>query len=309
MNTPRIILHLGLPKTATTSIQHNVFQKLHEEKRINFLGKCLDFDYKSANLNVINYAGKFIRDAAEQALSISEARRQLAISLDNDLLNVFSDEGLMIAYPGKENLPLKRKFNNLKAIFEGYDVQVVVTTREPVDYLYSLYVQLYPDYFDRIDSMNSFGKYISRLLAEPDNVLFESFFYSKWLKKLQSQFDVTVLDYEDFAKNKPNIYQSWSDLLLLSEEEFQSKFEANKINEKKKVGKEVKEVKSFKYIEDKVRIFLRNRGLLFLLFKWIYNQFGLKRALRYRYSSRGLHHYPTKEQCDRLRELHRHHQY
>lgn len=50
----KILLHLGLPKTATTSLQHNVLRKLHEEGTINFLGKDLDYCDKTGRVTVHN---------------------------------------------------------------------------------------------------------------------------------------------------------------------------------------------------------------------------------------------------------------
>ena len=36
---PRLLLHVGLPKTATTSLQQNVLMPWHDARRINFLGR------------------------------------------------------------------------------------------------------------------------------------------------------------------------------------------------------------------------------------------------------------------------------
>jgi hypothetical protein len=35
----QLLLHIGLPKTATTSLQRNVLMPLHQEGKINYLGK------------------------------------------------------------------------------------------------------------------------------------------------------------------------------------------------------------------------------------------------------------------------------
>ena len=36
---PRLLLHVGLAKTASTSLQHNVLMPWHDAQRINFLGR------------------------------------------------------------------------------------------------------------------------------------------------------------------------------------------------------------------------------------------------------------------------------
>lgn len=303
MSAPKVVLHLGLPKTATSSLQYNVLQKLHEDKRINFLGKCLDYDYKTAKLQVLNYSGKFIRDATEEKLPIEDARRRLAALVASGALNVFSEEGLMVAYPGKENLPLKRKFANLRSIFRGYEVQVVVTLRDPVDYLYSLYVQLYPDFCVKVRELNSVQKYIDRLLSDPSNILFESFFYSQWLPELKSRFNVAVFQYRDLQAKDPSIYQGWANILNIPVHEFSVLFDAEKVNEKKKSGKEVKKIRDFKVVETKFRDVLRGSAFLFQFAKWVYNYLGFKKLLSYRISSMTTHKYPSGAKYRHLKSL------
>lgn len=303
MIAPKIILHLGLPKTATSSLQHNVFQKLHKESRINFLGKCLDYDYKTGNVEIFNYSGKFIRDAAEGIISIEDARQQLTSSLSLNCINVFSDEGVMVAYPGKKNLMLSEKFGNLAKVFEGYDVKVVVTLRDPVDYLYSLYVQIYPDICSKIKELNSIEKYVGSLLSNPDNVLFESFFFDQWLPCLKNEFDVTVFQYDQLVSKNPLVYQNWAKLLGLPTDEFREYFDSKKVNVKNKTGREVKKVRDFRGVENKLASLFSRSRMVFEISKWLYKMLRLKKILSYRFSTSETHHYPEGEVYERLQKL------
>jgi hypothetical protein len=300
---PRILLHLGLPKTATSSLQHNVFQKLHEEGRINFLGKCLDYDYQTGKVVVTNYSGQFIRDAAEGKLELEDARQKLEDALCPDCLNVFSDEGLMVAYPGKGNLPLAEKFENMARLLRGYDVQIVVTLRDPIDYLYSLYVQLYPDFFSKIKSLNSTDKYVESIFANPEDVLFESLFFSRWLPNLKEKFSVTVFQYENIGAASQSIEKQWESLLDLSPGEFAKYFSSKKLNVKNKSGNEVEKVADLKVIEDMVLKISKRNSTLFLVLKYFYNASGLKYLINYRFSVGSVHCYPSGEKYSRLRKL------
>lgn len=303
MSVPKVILHLGLPKTATSSLQHNVFQKLHDDGKINFLGKCLKYDYSTGRVKVYNYSGRFIRDAAEETISIDDARELLISKLNPELLNIFSDEGIMVAYPGKENLTLTKKFENLRVLLHGYDVQVVVTIRNPIDYLYSLYVELYPDYFSKVKELNSIEKYIEHLISNPNDVLFDSFFYSRWMRDLQGKFQVVVLQYECLEYGASSIYKDWGDMLGITEEHFSELFNIRRVNEKKKEGKEVKRLRDFRIIENKIRNALNKNGFLFYALRWIYNHFGIKKILSYRFSTKKTHKYPTENQCKTLEAM------
>ena len=304
MSAPKVLLHLGLPKTATSSLQHNVLQKLHEENRINFLGKCLDYDYRTAKLEVFNYSGQFIRDAAEEKMSIEDARKQLAIALKPDRLNVFSDEGIMVAYPGKENLPLSRKFENLRVVFKGYDVRVVVTLRQPIDYLYSLYVQLYPDFCSKVHELNSVQKYADRLISDQNNVLFESFFYTRWLSELKDRFQVTKFQYEDISNRLSSAYQGWANLLGIPVDEFKSLFDDKVLNRKERTaGDGVKRVGDLKIVENRFRIIFSYNRLIYNFSKVLYRKTGLKALLNYRFAYGGTHRYPEGEQYEKLKKV------
>lgn len=302
MNSARVLLHLGLPKTATSSLQRNVLSVLDDDGRINFLGKLLEQDYKTGEVIISNYRGKCIRDVAEGKVGISEGRVLLEEILDNEKLNVFSDEGIMVAYPGRDNLPLSDKFDNLKALFAGYDVQVVVTIREPVDYLYSLYVQLYPDFCSKVAKVNTVEKYVDLLLAGNDRILFESFFYSHWLPEIESLFSVSVLEYENLKDPSSFVYSQWAGLLGMKRSEFVNLFNKEAVNVKKKKGKEVEVVKDFRGVESFFYNLLSNFGPLFVFARWLYKGLGMRRLLHYRFGVRENHKYPSGDKYKRIKK-------
>ena len=301
MRKPKVLLHLGLPKTATSSLQHNVLQVLHKEGKINFLGKCLDYDLRTRELEIYNYSGKFIRDAAEEKLSVEEAQARLIEVVDQDKLNVFSDEGLMIAYPGKENLPLVRKFQNIAEIFRNYDLKVVVTLRDSVSYLYSLYVELYPDYCSSVRAVKTIKKYTTKLINDPEDILFESLAYDKWVGDLEDKFQTTILSYEKLAKGDKETFTSWADLLGITENEFSGLFNSRKVNVKSKSGKEVQKVKDYKGLETGLRAIVARDTFAFKLARCLYNKTGLKKILNRRVVSKKTHVYPSGSHLDRLR--------
>lgn len=303
MKNAKVLLHLGLPKTATSSLQHNVLQTLHSDGEINFLGKCLGYDLATRNIDIVNYTGKFIRDAAEGKISIKEARNDLVNILDGDKLNVFSDEGLMVAYPGKENLPLAAKINNLADIFSGYDVQVIATLRNPVDYLYSLYVELYPDFCSNVRKVNSIEKYSSELVSNPGNILFESFFFDGWIALLKNEFPLSVVSYEKLVAGEETTISIWGELLGIDQQHFSELFNIKKVNVKQKSGKEVRQMKDLRRIEIALRDMATKVRPMYALLKWFYNTSGLKRILNYRVVSKRTHKFPEGEKLERINSV------
>ncbi|MZR64147.1 hypothetical protein [Alcanivorax sp. DP30] len=303
MTSATLLLHLGLPKTATSSLQHNVFLPLGREGRINFLGKCLDYNYKTAKVSVENYRGKFIRDVAEGKMSLGEGREALEASLNPDRLNVFSDEGIMVAYPGRANLTLAEKFANLEKLLTGYNVKVVVTLREPVDYLYSLYVELYPDFCSKVRELDSVEKYTNTLLERPDDCLFESYHFSKWLSRLEKSFPVTVIEYDQLKDPASEAFTIWSSLLGITQDDFYEHFNSQAVNTKKKSGKEVEIVRDLKGLEIYFHGLLVNSGFVFRAVKKLYHAFGIKKLLRYRFGAGATHKYPSDAKCQELKAV------
>ena len=300
---------MGLPKTATTSLQHNVFQKLHDQGRINFLGKNLNYNDETGKVIVNNYTGKFIRDAAEEKISFDEARELLLRHLDSNKLNVFSDEGIMVAYPGLANLPLKQKIANLKKVLEGHDVKVVLTLRNPVDYFYSLYVQLYPGFYSQIKALNTFEKYTQMLFYDADNTLFESFFYDSYVPFIKKNFDLELTYFEDLSKDKVSVYKVWGSLLGLSLEEFEELFEQEHVNKKQKTDKGSKKFFSLKFIETRARGLLIGIPFVFEIVKKVYVFFNVSMLLNKRITLNAVHKKPKGKVFDSLHKLFNAHDY
>lgn len=206
----RLLLHLGLPKTATTTLQHHVFQSLHENGKINFLGKVIDFDLNGKAI-FRNYTGGFIRKACERN-DVGSLTEQLNNTLDDNKLNVFSDEGIMVSYPGKDNLPLTEKVKNLSEMLLDYDVRVLLTVRQPLNYLFSLYVELYKDFYSKDKNNNTFNKYVSNLLADTNLVDQSSVYMHENIAMLSKFFPITVVFFEDLKYDKSAYIQSFSRL-------------------------------------------------------------------------------------------------
>lgn len=209
----QLIVHVGLPKTATTTLQHHVFQELHEQGRLNFLGKAVDLEARGAAPRQSNYRGADIRRACQETIPQDISRRIDQMLVDNRL-NVFSDEGILTYYPGQENVPLERRIANLKALLSPFDVKILLTLRNPLDLFFSLYVQLYPKCYRRLGSLDSFEKCAGDLLSKGlTNIRYEFFDLERMLSLLATRFDTTVLLYEDMTQDPDHFAQALADLL------------------------------------------------------------------------------------------------
>jgi hypothetical protein len=292
----KIIVHLGLPKTATTTLQQHLFQQLHEDGKINFLGKLLLLDKNTGRSLTVNNKGKIIRDACEGKIT-SDIRNQVDNLLRNDVVNLFSDEGLMIYYPNYTEFSLEEKLIKLKDILKDYDVQVLLSLRNPNDYFYSLYVQLFSEYHKQNKDNNTFDKYIATFIKEPDNVIYETFRFQKVLTDVTSLFHTKVVLFEDLKSDPDFYYNEIAELLGVNSTEVKSKLEEKHENKKETSGGGKYSSHSFlSYIIPLFKGKMQG-GLLHYLAKTLYRFSFIKTFLnKQRQVIKSHHSKPNKEQ-------------
>ena len=114
------IVHIGLGKTGSTTLQENIFPKLSEK---------IGYKYWLSDENIldnvkVHYAKLVLKEASIKKI---------------DILSKFliSHEGLS-GFNEPESVELFAE-NNLKAF--GYDAHIIITVREPLSYLKSIYFE------------------------------------------------------------------------------------------------------------------------------------------------------------------------
>ncbi|MBE8189669.1 MAG: hypothetical protein HAW58_02110, partial [Candidatus Thioglobus sp.] len=130
----QLLLHIGLPKTASTTLQHNVFFQLDQAGKINFLSR------KSAN-NIL-YSSKNIDDLKLETNKL----------LTTNKLNVLSNEN----FSHSVNYNSADVFCKLKTIFDDCEIKLLVSLRSPMDFIFSYYVEQYCCNFYADKQNNSF---------------------------------------------------------------------------------------------------------------------------------------------------------
>jgi hypothetical protein len=132
----KVILHIGYPKTGTTTLQESVFKNLHQAKLINYLGR---------SRNKIN---RF--DGVDTAIQLRYFSlyntRPIEISIEENEVNIISDENFLmldlinkIQYHGENNW--REVLNKVFSCLRDFDVEIIVTLRKQSDLIWSLYLQ------------------------------------------------------------------------------------------------------------------------------------------------------------------------
>jgi hypothetical protein len=194
----KIIIHMGLGKTATTSLQNNFFLKLHQRKKINFLGRA----FTNTQRDYFNPFGIIMAELRKDPLDIDkeiELRRRFHTMLASDKVNVISEESLTVTSSQKHELV----YENLKRITEGCQVQILIGLRNPVDFFYSAYIEMHRWTYHRVKGKNTISKFLDAVSLEPDSSEYDMFFFDRLLRKIKLRFpDIKVYLFEQFKVDK-----------------------------------------------------------------------------------------------------------
>jgi len=226
----RLLLHIGLHKTATSSFQKNVLYALHVEGIINFLGGVRGED------STFFYPFREVVDIDELAYGmkierVSEIQNLLRGRLSSNKINVLSEE----LFTSSIHYNLEIIFSNLSRIFAFCDTKILVSLRSPVDMIFSRYVEHYPYIFYGDSDKDSFDKFANHLIENLEERGYLEFNYEKLLDKIDSFFsEKYVLLYEDLKLDKELYFKILSSLLARDADDIQRRFLSNVSNETKK---------------------------------------------------------------------------
>lgn len=143
----KLLLHIGFPKTATTTLQEAVFLKLHEQGVINFLGRTVKSTH--TRFGKSNFSGVDWVVAIRKHFLFGKELPAQAITLSKDKLNVLSDEDLTIhglfhtAQFGVERSPAKLAPILKKLTSDADEVILLMSVRNQVDLIKSCFIQKY----------------------------------------------------------------------------------------------------------------------------------------------------------------------
>lgn len=132
----RIYLHIGLPKTATSTLQSDVFSNLDKDL----------FDYIGTKqpraLNKDSLCSDVLH-AISSGENVSKARRGLIEQIQRGRSIDISEEMVTVSQSG---IPWQLKLRNLFLLLNDLDYKLLITVRDPVVATYSFYTELYPRY-------------------------------------------------------------------------------------------------------------------------------------------------------------------
>jgi len=241
----KLLLHIGYPKTATTSLQEEVFVKLHQQKRINYLGRTTKSSHTRSGRS--NFNGTDWVWHIRKHLILDQP-----LKYDNDvikpgILNVISDEDLSFhdffhfaqfrKAVNHNDFPKKLK----KILGKDVEVSILLTLRNQTDLIFSSYLQKVRFIKPYIGNY-SFSDFLKNTYNHNDRdqeahlALYDfNALINLWNSEFAAQIDILL--FEDFGKDQLTFFSELSKLLPASSEELQ-KFAGSKHYRKKDKSKD-----------------------------------------------------------------------
>lgn len=229
-----LIIHLGYPKTATTTLQNSFFDHLNSDKRIKFLGRS---NGDSADRDSFSNQ---LRDH----LFRNNSMKMEGATFETDLPIVFSDEELTSPFLymekkyGSKGDPKefpKRMFDLFSKV-EDLNIKLVFVLRNQSDLIYSWYAQMFRFFIS--EKENTLTKHV----FNNGDVLDERFemynFYDviKEYSKVFGKENIQIELFENFKCQKPSYALMWSELLKLGEKQINKRLYTDHLNSKNKKG-------------------------------------------------------------------------
>ena len=231
----KLLLHIGLHKTATTSFQHNICLPLHKKGRINFLGAVRN------NKKTIHYPlAKIFNDIQTKKLTKDEScqlKTETEQLLSKEKLNVLSEENISTTL--MDPVYFSTMLKQLQFIFSSCDIHCLLSLRKPVDYIFSLYVEMYRWIYHSQKKKDTFIKFTQHLFNDPYNAKYTLYFYEQYLSIVDQYFkNKTVLLFEDLIHDKKTYFSTLASLLGIEESYIRDGFlrKTLHITKKKKKG-------------------------------------------------------------------------
>jgi hypothetical protein len=173
----KLILHLGLPKTGTTTLQKHFFPKLEgfrnlgkrycnpdELFELKFISRFATSMYFAKEENLNHAFKEFYESLMEHEKKIYGAKdAEIPILLSNETFTKYLFLPMYFGYPGIWTLDADKLFERLARFADKYnfDLHILITTREAKEFLHSFYAQMY------------YRFHSNRYLSEINGFLFE----------------------------------------------------------------------------------------------------------------------------------------
>lgn len=214
----KIIIHIGLPKTATTTIQENIFYKAHKKGLIHYLGRAhAEEHYYPIEHEIINPI-LFFSDPKFEAnkYQIKTKLESIIHSINHETI-IISDEFLSSTDMRLHGYNTLRTAQRLQFLFSKFNTEVVIVLRNQYDMIHSAYVQSYylQEQFSQTDTFDKFLDFNLNRFPKSDFMILDYYTIISTYRKIFAPDKIHVLLFEDFKRNKRVFYSKLAEVFNL----------------------------------------------------------------------------------------------
>ncbi|CAN2049938.1 putative Sulfotransferase domain-containing protein [Candidatus Magnetomoraceae bacterium gMMP-1] len=215
-----VYLHIGYPKTATTTLQNYLFPYHKEIYYLRRYGKHLNFlsDLFFARENAFDRKKNSIKKELKNYITDSKVNKFV---YSEESLTSFSMFFRFQPRPYIWTLEPNSMARKLKTAFLETKVfnktKIIITIRKQDSMLKSMYAQVYNFVFKKLRETNTFEKFLNySLLENKDSFIVDSLMYYDVIKTYSDLFgkeNVLVLVFEELKENKESYIKKLSEFM------------------------------------------------------------------------------------------------
>ena len=235
----KLFIHIGYPKTGTTTLQNYLFQRHPQIKYLTplihqtQLGKDIFF----ARENAIKRKRKEHKQSLQEILNSIKDREALVYS-NESLMSIsmfFRFSPTPFVWTAEPNSIARKLYNVFKdgKLFES--VKIIITIRRQDELLKSMYAQVYNRYFKKFKETRSFVKFLDYALIHKDDFIMDALCYNEIISEYEKLFgeeNVEVLLFEDLKSSQYSFIQKLTSFLDIDCDEAISLLENKHVNNK-----------------------------------------------------------------------------
>jgi hypothetical protein len=205
----KLILHIGYHKTATTTLQNNLFNNLHKDGYIEYLNhiKLRNENYKQINVhNCVQFILGANYDKSELKNELNTLKQ-----IDKNI-SLISNENISLFHKDFSYLKIDNKaiYNSLKIkeLFSEYfeNIEIIIVIRAQSTLIPSFYAETYNQIIGEKRSYRDIGKWVKENFLTNNSFHFN---YDRMYEQYANTFgenNIHVLIYEDLLFDKNYFY-------------------------------------------------------------------------------------------------------